>query len=94
MILMKSLKKHLGSYMYQPMRCMEHLKKMHLRLLKTMHISQTVLMLQARQPAITWFEHFIIPDEITFGGMAAGLVCAFLFPPGFRNTVLQGFSYP
>jgi len=27
------------------------------------------------------FEHFIIPDEITYGGMAAGLVASFLFPP-------------
>jgi leader peptidase (prepilin peptidase)/N-methyltransferase len=27
------------------------------------------------------FEHFIIPDEITFGGMAVGLVASFLFPP-------------
>lgn len=26
------------------------------------------------------FEHFIIPDEITFGGMAVGLVASFLFP--------------
>ena len=26
------------------------------------------------------FEHFIIPDEITYGGMAAGLVASFLFP--------------
>lgn len=26
------------------------------------------------------FEHFIIPDEITFGGMGAGFVCAFLVP--------------
>ena len=30
------------------------------------------------------FEHFIIPDEITYGGMAVGLVASFLFP------VLQG----
>jgi leader peptidase (prepilin peptidase)/N-methyltransferase len=27
------------------------------------------------------FEHFIIPDEITFGGMAAGLVASFFLPP-------------
>ena len=26
------------------------------------------------------FEHFIIPDEITYGGMAVGLVASFLFP--------------
>jgi leader peptidase (prepilin peptidase)/N-methyltransferase len=27
------------------------------------------------------FEHFIIPDEITFGGIAVGLVVSFLLPP-------------
>jgi leader peptidase (prepilin peptidase)/N-methyltransferase len=26
------------------------------------------------------FEHFIIPDEITIGGMVAGLICSMLFP--------------
>ena len=26
------------------------------------------------------FEHFIIPDEITYGGMAVGLVASFLYP--------------
>ena len=26
-------------------------------------------------------EHFIIPDEITLGGIAAGFVCSFLVPP-------------
>jgi leader peptidase (prepilin peptidase)/N-methyltransferase len=26
------------------------------------------------------FEHFIIPDEITYGGMAVGLILSFLFP--------------
>ena len=26
------------------------------------------------------FEHFIIPDEITIGGMVVGFICSFLFP--------------
>ena len=26
------------------------------------------------------FEHFIIPDEITFGGMGVGFICSFLVP--------------
>src|ERR1043166_1087802 len=26
------------------------------------------------------FEHFIIPDEITLGGMGAGVLCSFLLP--------------
>ena len=26
------------------------------------------------------FEHFIIPDEITYGGMAVGVLCSILFP--------------
>src|SRR5438552_6602010 len=26
------------------------------------------------------FEHFIIPDEITLGGMAVGFICSFLLP--------------
>ena len=31
------------------------------------------------------FEHFIIPDEITKGGMVAGMVCSFLVP-GLHGT--------
>ena len=27
------------------------------------------------------FEHFIIPDEITYGGIAVGFIASFLFPP-------------
>ncbi len=34
------------------------------------------------------FEHFIIPDEITYGGMAIGLVASFLFPPLQGGRVL------
>jgi len=35
------------------------------------------------------FEHFIIPDEITFGGMAAGLVASF-FLPQLQNAHSHG----
>ena len=35
------------------------------------------------------FEHFIIPDEITFGGMAAGLVASF-FLPQLQNVHSHG----
>jgi leader peptidase (prepilin peptidase)/N-methyltransferase len=31
------------------------------------------------------FEHFIIPDEITLGGMAAGFCAAFIVPAAHRN---------
>lgn len=38
------------------------------------------------------FEHFIIPDEITFGGIALGLLVAFLLPPMFgASTHLASF---
>ena len=35
------------------------------------------------------FEHFIIPDEITFGGMGAGFVCSFLVPQLHRTHSLS-----
>src|ERR1039457_6101749 len=35
------------------------------------------------------FEHFIIPDEITFGGVAAGLVASF-FLPQLQNARSHG----
>jgi leader peptidase (prepilin peptidase)/N-methyltransferase len=35
------------------------------------------------------FEHFIIPDEITFGGMGAGFVCSFLVPQLHRTQSLS-----
>jgi leader peptidase (prepilin peptidase) / N-methyltransferase len=44
------------------------------------------------------FEHFIIPDEITLGGMVAGLLLAFFVPqshlsfPGFRPLRTQGLA--
>jgi leader peptidase (prepilin peptidase) / N-methyltransferase len=42
------------------------------------------------------FEHFIIPDEITIGGMVAGFVCSFLVPalhmnfPNFKRLGSSG----
>jgi len=36
------------------------------------------------------FEHFIIPDEITVGGMIAGFICSFLVPALHRETSLSG----
>jgi leader peptidase (prepilin peptidase)/N-methyltransferase len=35
------------------------------------------------------FEHFIIPDEITFGGIAVGLLASFLLPQ-LQDTTLHG----
>ena len=34
------------------------------------------------------FEHFIIPDEITIGGMAAGFICSVLVPQMHDGTML------
>jgi leader peptidase (prepilin peptidase)/N-methyltransferase len=36
------------------------------------------------------FEHFIIPDELTLGGMAAGVVCSLLLPSLHNQTRLLG----
>jgi leader peptidase (prepilin peptidase)/N-methyltransferase len=36
------------------------------------------------------FEHFIIPDEITIGGMVAGFVCSFLLPGLHGQTSVSG----
>jgi leader peptidase (prepilin peptidase)/N-methyltransferase len=36
------------------------------------------------------FEHFIIPDEITIGGMVAGFLCSFLVPALHNETTLTG----
>jgi leader peptidase (prepilin peptidase)/N-methyltransferase len=36
------------------------------------------------------FEHFIIPDEITFGGMGAGFVASFFLPGLHHETALTG----
>ena len=35
------------------------------------------------------FEHFIIPDEITVGGVVAGFVCSLLWPALHRTTSLS-----
>lgn len=40
------------------------------------------------------FEHFIIPDEITWGGVAAGLVLSFAIPPLMAaDTPLEGLMW-
>jgi leader peptidase (prepilin peptidase)/N-methyltransferase len=36
------------------------------------------------------FEHFIIPDEITVGGVVAGFVCSFLLPSLHSETLVSG----
>jgi leader peptidase (prepilin peptidase)/N-methyltransferase len=36
------------------------------------------------------FEHFIIPDEITYGGMVAGFLCAFFLPSLHAEESLTG----
>jgi leader peptidase (prepilin peptidase)/N-methyltransferase len=36
------------------------------------------------------FEHFIIPDEITIGGMVVGFICSFLLPTLQGETSLSG----
>ncbi|HTL58336.1 MAG TPA: prepilin peptidase [Candidatus Limnocylindrales bacterium] len=36
------------------------------------------------------FEHFIIPDEITFGGMVLGFLCSYLVPSLHGQTSLSG----
>jgi leader peptidase (prepilin peptidase) / N-methyltransferase len=36
------------------------------------------------------FEHFIIPDEITIGGMVTGFVCSFLLPSLHDEAALSG----
>ena len=36
------------------------------------------------------FEHFIIPDEITIGGMVAGFICSFLVPALHGERSLTG----
>ena len=36
------------------------------------------------------FEHFIIPDEITVGGMVVGFVCSFLLPGLHSETLVSG----
>ena len=41
-------------------------------------------------PQFIDFEHFIIPDEITVGGIVAGFICSFLLPSLHDQTVLSG----
>ena len=36
------------------------------------------------------FEHFIIPDEITIGGMGVGLLCSFLLPALHGESLVTG----
>lgn len=36
------------------------------------------------------FEHFIIPDELTVGGMVAGFVCSFLLPSLHEQAAVSG----
>jgi len=36
------------------------------------------------------FEHFIIPDEVTLGGMGAGFLCSFLLPVLHNETTFTG----
>ena len=36
------------------------------------------------------FEHFIIPDEITIGGMVVGFVCSFLLPALHEQSSVSG----
>lgn len=36
------------------------------------------------------FEHFIIPDELTIGGIVAGFICSFFVPALHRQTSLSG----
>jgi leader peptidase (prepilin peptidase)/N-methyltransferase len=36
------------------------------------------------------FEHYIIPDEITIGGLAVGYLCSFFVPALQRETTLAG----
>src|SRR4051794_35634477 len=36
------------------------------------------------------FEHFIIPDEITIGGMMVGFLCSFVYPPLHGEASLKG----
>ena len=40
------------------------------------------------------FEHFIIPDQITIGGMLAGFLCSFLVPALHDQNSLAGSMHP